>query len=125
MNRSGSSRGPGCSLFLTPTEAVLGLSKPAAINQEMPSASVKRGGERPSTTDKAVATAVLRMQLVSANPEPRIIGVEALPGKVNYFRGNDPKQWRTNIPTYADVGAPALVLVTHRRRAHSADLSSE
>ena len=26
-----------------------------------------------------------------------------LPGKVNYFIGNDPKKWRTNIPTYQAV----------------------
>src|SRR5262249_12992669 len=25
------------------------------------------------------------------------------PGKVNYFRGNDPRKWRTGIPTYAKV----------------------
>jgi hypothetical protein len=26
-----------------------------------------------------------------------------LPGKANYFIGNDPKKWRTNVPTYARV----------------------
>lgn len=43
------------------------------------------------------------MQLVGANPKPRISGIDALPGKVNYFRGKNPKEWRTNIPTYAKV----------------------
>src|SRR5205823_4939412 len=43
------------------------------------------------------------MQLVGANPKPRVSGVNVLPGKVNYFHGNDPKQWRTNIPTYTKV----------------------
>ena len=43
------------------------------------------------------------MKLVGANPVPRVAGVEQLPGKVNYFIGNDPNKWRTNIPTYAKV----------------------
>jgi uncharacterized repeat protein (TIGR01451 family) len=30
-------------------------------------------------------------------------GLEELPGKVNYFIGNDPHQWRTNVATYAKV----------------------
>jgi len=31
------------------------------------------------------------------------MGAEELPGKTNYFIGNDPKKWRTNVPTYAQV----------------------
>ena len=45
-------------------------------------------------------TAVLRMQLAQAKSAPRILGEEELPGKVNYFLGNDPLKWRTNLPTY-------------------------
>lgn len=30
-------------------------------------------------------------------------GQEQLPGKVNYFRGKYPKEWRTNIPTFGKV----------------------
>jgi hypothetical protein len=43
------------------------------------------------------------MQLVNANPAPRVSGQERLPGKVNYFMGNDPARWRTDLPTYAKV----------------------
>ncbi|MBI3301908.1 MAG: hypothetical protein HYZ72_07505 [Deltaproteobacteria bacterium] len=43
------------------------------------------------------------MQLIAANPNPRVAGQKELPGKVNYFIGNDPDKWRTNIPTYAKV----------------------
>jgi hypothetical protein len=79
------SRGPGYTLFLTPTEAALALTKsPADAN----------------ATTKAT---LLRMKLVGANSRPPVSGLEALPGKVNYFIGDDPKQWRTNVPTYAKV----------------------
>jgi hypothetical protein len=43
------------------------------------------------------------MQLLGAKPAPQVIGVEKLPGKSNYFIGNNPKKWRTNVPTYARV----------------------
>lgn len=44
-----------------------------------------------------------RIQLVGANPNPEISGVDELPGKVNYVLGNDPKKWRTNLPTYSRI----------------------
>ena len=43
------------------------------------------------------------MKLVGANPNPKIAGTDELPGKSNYFIGNDPKKWRTNVPNYAKV----------------------
>src|SRR6185369_12003847 len=46
---------------------------------------------------------IVRMTFDDANPMPAITGAEQLPGIVNYFIGNDPAQWRTNISTYAGV----------------------
>jgi hypothetical protein len=46
---------------------------------------------------------VVRMKLVGANPTPKIEGMDRLPGISNYFIGNDPKKWRTNIPNYTRV----------------------
>ena len=46
---------------------------------------------------------MLRIKLIGANPQPELVGLEELPGKVNYFIGNDPKKWRTNISTFAKV----------------------
>ena len=43
------------------------------------------------------------MTLVNANPQSQATGHDALPGKSNYFIGNDPAKWRTNIPTHAKV----------------------
>jgi len=43
------------------------------------------------------------MRLVGANPNAEARGVEELPGKSNYFIGNDPSKWRTNVPNYAKV----------------------
>jgi hypothetical protein len=47
------------------------------------------------------------MLLLGANPaasvEDRMTGEDQLPGVANYFLGNDPSRWRSNIPTYAKV----------------------
>ena len=45
----------------------------------------------------------ISMKLVGANPNARIEGLDRLPGISNYFIGNDPANWRTNIPHYAKV----------------------
>lgn len=46
---------------------------------------------------------IIRMKLVGANPETEIAGSGLLPGKSNYFLGNDAKQWRSGIPQFAAV----------------------
>ena len=43
------------------------------------------------------------MSLAGANPKATVTGLDELPGKSNYFIGNDPAKWRTNVPTYAKV----------------------
>ena len=70
-------RGRGYVLFLTPGEVVLRL-----------------GGAR---------GAVVRMRFGGANPQPRMVGVAALPGRSHYFLGNDPGTWVTRVPGYARV----------------------
>jgi hypothetical protein len=72
-------RGNGYALFLANHEAVLELRGPSK------------------------SPAVLRMQLAGANPTPRFTALEKLAGTSNYFIGNDPRKWRTNIPQYAKV----------------------
>ena len=32
-----------------------------------------------------------------------MMGMDELPGKSNYFIGNDPAKWRTNVPNYRKV----------------------
>lgn len=43
------------------------------------------------------------MTLAGASPKAKAAGQQPLPGKSNYFIGDDPKDWRTNIPTFASV----------------------
>jgi len=47
--------------------------------------------------------AVVRMKLIGSDPNPEVEGLDRLPGISNYFIGNDPKRWHTNIPNYSRV----------------------
>jgi len=58
-----------------------------------------------STSDLAMPTepTTLRLRFVGGNPDTHVVGEERLPGIVNYFIGNDPAKWHTNIPTYGSI----------------------
>ena len=71
------SRGPGYTLFLTSSEAVLVTGK-----------------------DKAL---VARMKLAGTNPAPQVRGLDELASKSYYFIGNDPAKWQNKVPNYARV----------------------
>ncbi len=88
-------RGSGYSLFLTPNETVLSL-KCGVRNAEF-------GVKKRHSALRTPHSALLRMRLVGANPQPKVTGRDKLPGVVNYFIGNDPRKWRTKVPTYAQV----------------------
>lgn len=70
--------------------------------------SVRPSGVAVSSTNSAVQSSVkqeslLRFSFVDANPLPAVKAVGELPGKANYFLGNDPSRWRTNVHTFARV----------------------
>lgn len=77
-------RSHGLRLFLTPSQSVL---------------TFPRGGS---------ADLVAPMEFVGADPAVRVVGEEALPGKVNYLLGRDSARWRTDIPTFARVRYRAI-----------------
>ncbi len=63
------------------------------------------------TDDEAVLrlqSAVLRMRLAGANRKPHVSGTERLQTASNYFIGNDPRTWRTNVANYARVKYEAV-----------------
>jgi hypothetical protein len=93
------SRGRGYSLFLTTTEAVLSLKRAddGAAKTNLSAASAKN---QPGHKSKA---AVMRISLAHSNSNPKVSGVDELPGKSNYFIGKDPRNWQHNVPTFRAV----------------------
>ncbi len=84
--------GSGYSLFLGSEGAILSLvSHPKPV-----SSSAKPDPSR-------ILVESLQMKLAGANPTPSISGADLLPGKSNYFLGNDPAKWRRGVPQFARV----------------------
>ena len=81
-------RGQGYGISLAPGEAVLSL-------RAFPNKSEQATGR----------SATVRMRLVGADADAKLTGLEQQAAMVNYFRGNDPKLWHTQIPTFARVKA--------------------
>lgn len=80
-------RGPGQAVYFTPEGMTLSLRRLPA----------KAGGE-----EKAPG-AVVQLHPLGIRPGAAIQALEPLPGKVNYYRGKSPGQWRTDLPTYRSV----------------------
>src|ERR687896_404837 len=78
-------RGPGYTLYLTVGEAVLVLAKP--------NPDEKRDSRGTQARPAPAMPTVLRMSIVDAAAERIVSGLEELPGKANYFIGNDPLKW--------------------------------
>jgi hypothetical protein len=95
------SRAGGYTLFLTGDEAVLALSGKKTSTNKAKIAGAAQTFK--SSMAQPKAGAVLRMKLRNANPAVKVTGTDELAGTSNYFIGNDPAKWRTNVPTYAKV----------------------
>lgn len=89
------SRGSRYTLFLTANEAVLALYQ----TRRKTSASGKHNRAQP----EVLGSSVLRMRLVGSEADPEVVAQNELPGKSNYFIGNDPEKWRTNVSRYKRV----------------------
>lgn len=50
----------------------------------------------------------LHLEFVDANPQATVVGEGKLSGRVNYFIGGDPAQWRTGVPLFARVRVQAM-----------------
>ncbi len=92
-------RGPGYSLRLSSTEARLVLQKGGGAELSAAPGTISRENRR----QPREGSASVSIRLVGAREAPRMEGVTELPGKVNYFCGNRPELWRTNIATFAKV----------------------
>lgn len=102
------SRGPGYAVYLTSGGMVMALKPSATETHEPGGASASpvaaAAGTLPgkSSVPNKVNLQVVRFDLVDG-AAPNISGQDLQRGKVNYFVGNDPKKWHTNVPTYAKV----------------------
>ena len=97
------SRGLGYGLHLTSEGMTLVLAKREPMVKELPEVSFPTTNEVAKFKQPFVPPSLVKMRLLGANTDPKISGEEMLAGKSNYFIGNDPKKWRTNVSNYKKV----------------------
>jgi hypothetical protein len=84
----------GDTVLLGPNEAVLSVSEPGMFQRPNAAPAI---GSKLTPSDRVVMT------FIGANPGVALVPEDRLPGVSNYFIGNDPRAWRTNIPQYGRV----------------------
>jgi len=94
------SRGSGYTNFLSATGALTVFNETTSQR-----ASTRMPGSRllKRTTEQKATINSVKMTLLNSNPAARAIGLEELPGKINYFIGNNPEKWHTAVPTFSKV----------------------
>ena len=95
-------RGSNYAFFLLPSEAVLTWYMAGSRGQSgQPGQPHELDTQVPDSAKPRAAS--LRLKLIGAARQPRMSGLEPLPGKSHYLIGNDPKQWKTGVQTFARV----------------------
>jgi Beta-propeller repeat/Abnormal spindle-like microcephaly-assoc'd, ASPM-SPD-2-Hydin len=112
--------GSGYALALTPQETDITLLRRRVMNGSPLNRAASLRALRAAL--KAQSTTVIRMQLEGVNPSPKVAAADKLPGQTNYFVGNDPKKWVTDVPSYARVKYsgiyPGVDLVFYGNQRH-------
>ena len=85
------SRGNGYTLFLTSNDIVLTLVNPQS------------GTSQDKVSSNTSEVSIIHMKLVGASYATEPKGLEKIDTKSNYFVGNDPQKWLTDIPSYAKI----------------------
>ncbi|MFN7998688.1 MAG: SBBP repeat-containing protein [Bryobacteraceae bacterium] len=84
--------GPGYGLYLTPGTVILDLGRQQTSRSSLAQAAVDS----------------IRMTLIGANTAAHPVPADRQSGVVSYFIGNDPKKWRSGLPTYGKVTYPQI-----------------
>jgi hypothetical protein len=78
-------RSPGATVFLTDSQAVFALDVP------------------PAASGTGALPAAFRMQFSGASAAPRLVPDQQLTSRTNYFSGQGPSQWLTDVANYSRV----------------------
>ncbi len=96
-------RGPGYTLFLTKSGATFESTTTATRpSSPQPGANANASLDLWHGPPACIRRHVVRLT-VSGGRRAQLVGQGKLTGRVNYFIGNNPARWHTNIPLYREV----------------------
>ena len=97
-------RGSGCGMVFSPSGTTFLLSRETAGSVARRAAKKSVVFENDPTKDQPeYESFALNLSFIGANENPEIQGEDRLSWNNNYFIGNDPSQWRTDVPNYKKI----------------------
>jgi photosystem II stability/assembly factor-like uncharacterized protein len=97
------SHGRHQALYLTQTASLLEFRTPRRTGRDDASPALRIESDEKQIGTLESTSTILSMKLIGAKSAPNVEGFGELPGKSNYFIGNDPKKWRTGVRSYSSV----------------------
>ncbi len=97
-------RGSGHSTYFTSEGIYLELiSRKETKAVEEKNQNTPKSVKQPIDEIQNLTSEIIKLSPIDASKNPEIIAEGMQEGKVNYFIGNDPEKWKTNVPTYEAV----------------------
>ena len=93
----------GYTLFLTNRDAVFAFHARSSASERATGHGPLALQAKSESHAQPNSEAVVRMRLVGGNSNATLTATDQLPGKSNYIRGKDPKNWHTDVSHYARV----------------------
>jgi len=93
--------GGGATMWFTSTGACYQLTRRISADNttdDSPGVTGRRG-RRPEPCQSVM----IKASFVGANPNPAVVGEDILEYKCNYFLGNNPARWKTDVPNYNTI----------------------
>ena len=98
----------GATMWFTKDGAVYQFTRTIKSEDDSPLSVVdKRYGMMPDDMmdrqPDSIESIAIKASFIGANPNPQMIGIDAMEYKCNYFIGNDPNEWHTDVPNYQAI----------------------
>jgi hypothetical protein len=80
--------------------------KPVGVGQEVYPPDTRQDHKGPdllSSEPDSIETMTIKANFVGSNPQATVRGEGLIEYKCNYFLGNDPTKWRTDVPNYSAI----------------------
>ncbi|MCC5468329.1 SBBP repeat-containing protein [Pelosinus baikalensis] len=102
-------RGAGYGFYFTPETVNMAFIERPAKQAKLDRHHRRfRADDAQPETEQARQGMALSLRFIGSNPSANITARKEEPGTINFFIGNDPAKWRTNLHSYAEIVYPEL-----------------
>jgi len=90
----------GATMWFTKDGATYQFTRSIPQSNEGVDDSMDPMGHLRDNEPDSIESIAIKANFIGANPNPRMVGLEEMEYKCNYFIGNDPNEWHTDVPNY-------------------------